>query len=348
MKDRLRWPKRISTKKRKHRSAVWLMLCVTLPWSVAATAGDPADCIQAVEEGQANLAVVRCQNLKSDSAENQYALAFFYLYGLIGEERLQQYALLEAPALSSTEIENIDRSHDLLESAADSGHVDAQFLLAVVLGLSRPDLSKTLASSRLDQSDRRYKQAANADHPAANYHLGMRALNLWSPLGVVIEQPEYEDYLQRASELGIQEATDLLRQARANEARFSHVDTLSADDKEKLAANLWHSDEAGPPAQAIALMEQAAAEGSINAMSRLANHAWPQDRDRAERFLLMGLKKRDPGMMRQLGNFHACLGNGMIAKDHFDQAAMLGDKEAGELLKELKEWGVDGWLCESL
>ncbi|MEM1264064.1 MAG: hypothetical protein AAGH76_16825 [Pseudomonadota bacterium] len=301
----------------------------------------------AVDSGATSLARSICEGLGTASPDSQFAVGYYHLLGVIGEERLRIIVLLGTDELTTSEREHFNKGTSLLRLAAEAGIVDAQYVFGLVSNVSQNANVHVENRAQHDESEKWLIRAADADHPQANLLLGRRALPFAPRFGPFIEKPAYERFLIRAAELGVLDAIDLLKRIEETAAAANDPSTLTPVEKRNLAFDLALRRDPTPP-KAVALMKAAADEHNIEAMLTMARWNWPEAPSVAQEYLLKAAEAGNVNATHGLGELHACTGNVKEARKYFVLAKKLGHAVAALSIEELDEWGIDDWSCQSV
>ena len=309
--------------------------------ATSAHADDALRCFDMVAEGRFDAARPVCHNLELSDPNAAMVFGYYQLYGEVGAERLQKIAVVGIEQATSEERRTLEiaRRHFLV--AAEVGDPIAQMLLSMVVGVFEPPEVNSDGVVYSEEQTRWLIRAAEQGVPEANYQLGIRAL---SPLGTLLIQAEYFPYLQRAAQLGHEEAAERLSEYESA-TKLASADSI--DDAvvlRKHASELWSSPN-GDKREANRLMRLLADAGDEEAMVTAGKWSWPQDTVGALKYLTMAADLDNAEAMTALGNFYACRGDSTQAIRWFTEARDRGDSVARYSLKEMTDWGIDQWEC---
>ena len=309
--------------------------------SAAVYADDAVRCLDLIQAERFDAARPVCRNLELSDPHSAQAFAYFELYGEIGRKRLQVMGMRGADEMTAEEKRTLESARQHFLTAAEAGSPAAQMLLAMTIGILKPAKVEVDGVKYDEEQTYWLKKAAEQGIAEANFQLGVRAL---SPLGTVLVNPEYLPYLERAAQLGDEEAARRLNDYVAAE-QSAVTDNL--DDPEALrrrAKELW-SGPFGDEQEANRLMRLLADAGDEEAMYVAGRWAWPDDVDGARKYLGMAAEAGSDKAMISLGNWYACHGDADEAGRWFRKALAMGHPEARYALNELDEWGLDEWDC---
>lgn len=310
----------------------------------SAQANDALRCLDMVSAGRFDAARSVCRNLELDEPNAAMAFGYYQLYGEVGGERLQKIALLGIGEATPDERRMLESAQQAFLVAAEAGMPNAQMLLSMTIGIFEPAKISADGVSYNEEQTRWLTKAAEQGVPEANYQLGIRAL---SPFGTLLIQPELLPYLERAANLGHEEAAKRLNEYETA-SRLASSDSL--DDPAALrnhAAELWSSPN-GNKQKANRLMRLLADAGDEEAMVIAGKWSWPRDKDGALKYLSMAAALDNAEAMTALGNFYACRQDSTNASQWFTKARDRGDSVARYSLKEMNDWGIDEWECRFL
>ncbi len=312
--------------------------------ATSAHADDALRCLEMVAEGRFDAARPVCRNLELSDPNAAMAFGYYQLYGEVGWERLQKLGVVGIEQATSDERRTLEiaRRHFLV--AAEAGDPNAQMLLSMVIGVFEPAEVSSDGVVYGEEQTRWLIRAAEQGVPEANYQLGIRAL---SPLGTLLIRAELLPYLQRAAQLGHEEAAERLSEY---ETATKLASTDSIDDPvalRKHAAELWSSPN-GDEREANRLMRLLADAGDEEAMVTAGKWSWPEDTEGALKYLTMAADLNNAEAMTALGNFYACRGDSTQAIRWFTEARDRGDSVARYSIKEMTDWGTDEWECRFL
>lgn len=312
--------------------------------ATSAQANDALRCLDMVAEGRFDAARPVCRNLELSDPNAAMAFGYYQLYGEIGGERLQKIALLGIDKATPDERRTLESARRHFLVAAEAGDPNAQMLLSMMIGVFEPAEISADGVTYNEEQTRWLTKAAEQGVPEANYQLGIRAL---SPFGTLLIQPEFLPYLERAAQLGHEEAAERLSEY---ETATKLASTDSLDDPvalRKHAAELWSSPN-GDEREANRLMRLLADAGDEVAMVTAGKWSWPEDAEGALKYLTMAAELNNAEAMTALGNFHACRGDSTKAIRWFTEARDRGDSVARYSLNEMRDWGIDEWECRFL
>ena len=326
------------------RDLNYIAVVVLMAAASSVRANDALRCLDLVEAARLDAASSVCRNLDLSDPNAAQAFAYYKLYGEVGRNRLQTIALqgIDKATLEEKRALESARRHFLV--AAEDGSAVAQMLLAMTIGLIEPAVFESSGPKYGEQRTYWLKRAAEQGVAEANYQLGIRAL---SPFGTMLDHPEYLPYLERAAQLGHEEAAKRLDEY---ETAARLAATGSLDDPAALrkhAAELWASP-TGDVDEANRLMRLLADAGDEEAMLTAGEWAWPEDADAAKKYLGMAADGGNGSAMMALGNWYACRGDAAEASRWFKKALAGNHPEARYALNELSEWGVEEWDCRFL
>jgi len=312
--------------------------------ATTAQANDALRCLDMVSAGRFDAARSVCRNLELSDPNAAMAFAYYQLYGEVGGERLQKISRLGIDKATPEERRTLESARRYFLVAAEAGNPDAQMLLSITIGVFEPAEISADSVTYNEEQTRWLTKAAEQGVPEANYQLGVRAL---SPGGTLLIQPEFLPYLERAVQLGHEEAAERLSKYETATALAS---TDSVDNPAALrrhAAELWSSPN-GDEREANRLMRLLADAGDEEAMVTAGKWSWPEDAEGALKYLSMAAALNSAEAMTALGNFYACRGDSTRAIRWFTEARDNGDSVARYSLKEMTDWGIDEWECRFL
>jgi len=310
----------------------------------AAQANDALRCLNLVSAEQFEAARPVCRNLELNDPDAAMAFAYYQFYGEVGRKRLPKIARLGIDEATSEERRALESARRYFQVAAEAGNPDAQMLLSMAISIFDPPEISADGISYNEEQTRWLTRAAEQGLPEANYELGIRAL---SSGGSLLVQPEFLPYLERAAQLGHEEAADRLSEYKTA-TKLASTDSL--DDPvalRKYAAELWSSPN-GDEREANRLMRLLADAGDEEAMVTAGKWSWPDDGERALKYLTMAAELNNAEAMTALGNLYACRGDAAEAIRWFTEARDRGDSVARYSLKEITDCGIDEWECRFL
>lgn len=326
------------------RSYCWFGVLVFSAIGASAQPNDALRCLDMVAEGRFDEARPVCRNLDLSDPNAAMAFGYYQLYGEVGGERLQKIALRGIEKATSDERRTLESARRHFLVAAEAGDPNAQMLLSMVIGVIEPAEIGADGVTYNGEQTRWLTRAAEQGVPEANYQLGIRAL---SPFGTLLIEPEFLPYLERAANLGHEEAAERLS---AYETATKLAATDSLDDPvalRKHAAELWSSPN-GDEREANRLMRLLADAGDEEAMVTAGKWSWPEDAEGALKYLTMAAELNNAEAMTALGNFYACRGDSAKAIRWLTEARDRGDAVAQYSLNEIRDWGIDEWECKFL
>ena len=325
------------------RRFCYVGVVILLATATTAQANDALRCLDLVSAERFGAARPVCLNLELSDPNGAMAFAYYQLYGEVGGERLQKIALLSIDNATPEERRTLESARRNLQIAAEAGNPGAQMLLSMTIGVFEPAEIGSNGVTYNEEQTRWLTKAAEQDVPEANYQLGIRALSS----GTLLIQSEFLRYLERAAQLGHEEAAKRLDEY---ETATHLAATDSLDDPVALrqhAAELWSSPN-GDKQEANRLMRLLADAGYEEAMVSAGKWSWPEDAEGALRYLSMAAELNNTEAMTALGNFYACRGDSAKAIRWFSDASDEGDAVARYSLKEMTNWGIDEWECRFL
>ena len=326
------------------RSLRLLGIVISFAAASPAQANDALRCMDSVSAGQFDDARSVCRNLELSDPDAAMAFAYYQLYGEVGRARLQKIALLGIGEATARERQTVESARRNFLAAAEAGDRDAQMLLSMTIGVLEPAEVSVDGVAYNEEQTRWLTRAAEQGVPEANYQLGIRAL---SPYRTLLNEPEFLPYLERAAELGHEEAIKRLSEY---QTALKLASTNSIEDPAALrrhAVELWSSRN-GNEREANRLMRLLADNGDEAAMLTAGKWSWPEDTDGALKYLTMAAELNSAEALTALGNLYACRGDSRNAIQWFRKARDRGDSFARYSLKEIAEWGVDEWECRFL
>lgn len=326
------------------RSCYFLGVAVSFAIATSAQANEARHCLDLVAERRFDEARPVCRNLELSNPDAAMAFGYYQLYGEVGGERLQKIALLGIDTATPDERRTLTSARSQFLVAAEAGDPIAQMLLSMMIGVFEPAEVSADGITYNEEQTRWLTKAAEKGVPEANYQLGIRAL---SPSGTLLIQPEFLPYLERAAQLGHEEAAESLNEYETA-TRLASTDSL--DDPvalRKHAAELWSSSN-GDKTEANRLMRLLADAGDEEAMVTAGKWSWPEDAEAALKYLTMAAELNNADAMTALGNLHACRGDSIKATRWFTEARDRGDSVARYSLNEMRDWGIDEWECRFL
>lgn len=326
------------------RSYCLFGVLVLIAIAAPAQANDALRCFDMVAEGQFDAARPICRNLELSDPDAAMAFGYYQLYGEVGAARLQKIALLGIDKATPDERRTLEHARRHFLVAANAGDPNAQILLSMLIGVFEPAQISADGVTYNEEQTRWLTKAAAQGVPEANFQLGIRAL---SPFGTLLIEPEFLPYLERAAQLGHEEAVERLSEYEAA-TRLASTDSL--DNPVALrrhAAELWSSPN-GDKREANRLMRLLADAGDEEAMVTAGKWSWPEDAEGAVKYLTMAAELNNAEAMTALGNFYACRGDSTEAIQWFTKARDRGDSVARYSLNEMRDWGIDEWECRFL
>ena len=313
------------------------------------TADRAEECVAALVESDFESARRLCPELDNGNPLSGMALGWYEIYAVVGSERLQEIALRGIEEASSAELASLDRAASSFLVAAEAGIAEAQFEYARLLGVRRPRPSDLSEYAPDPEYLRWMKKAADQDYPLAIYMLGMQAYSSIVMPGGATADNEFLPYLEKAAELGFEEAQNMLEQYRHDEALPRRAASGDAEAQREYAIDLNFQGRAGNRPElveeALELMKAAADGGDSEALRLAGNWSWPQDPEASENYLLAAAAGQDSKAMMSLGNLYACKGDAKASRRWFVAAQQLKHPEARYAIAELDEWGLDEWDC---
>ena len=313
------------------------------------TADRAEDCVVAIIESDHDAANDVCSELDNDNPLSAMALGWYELYVVVGTERSQKILLRGISEATPDELAAIARATGSFRVAAEAGIAEAQFRYALMLSLSKP-AGINLANSQADPEYLKWmKKAADQDHAGAIHILGMRAYVSMQASAAVPADDEYLPYLERAAELGFEDARLMLQQYRLKAELPARAADGDPQAQKEHAKNLFIEGRAlNKPElveEALELMKAAADGGDSEALLFAGIWSWPRDPLAAENFLLAAAAGQDSKAMMSLGNLYACSGDADASRRWFIAAQQLDHPEARYAIAELDEWGLEEWDC---
>ncbi|MDX1508384.1 MAG: hypothetical protein R3358_08895 [Woeseiaceae bacterium] len=313
------------------------------------TADRAEDCVVAIMKPDHDVANDVCPKLDNGNPLSGMALGWYEVYVVIGAQRMQQLLLQGVDKATPDELAALDRATRSFLVAAEAGLAEAQFRYALMLSLRKPRAT----SLRDFQADTEYlewmKKAADQDHAGAIHILGMRAYATALTSATVPADDEFLPYLERAAELGFEDARLMLQQYRLKATLPERAGDGDPQAQKEYAKNLFSEgrafDRTELVEEALELIKAAADGGDVEALRLAGTWSWPQDPDAAEHYLLAAAAGQDSKAMISLGNLYACNGDEQASRRWFVAAQQLRHPEARYAIAELDEWGLDEWDC---
>lgn len=323
---------------------LWIPIALLTLGPAHALADDFEDCLSFVQEGDIRGAEQSCGKLDQADPFHATALGFFEFYGRIGSDRLRIISVQGIKKATSVEKAALDRAIGYFRRGAEAGLADAQFQYAFATSIKKPK-PENILEFRLDEEHLDWlRKAADQDHRGALSMLASYSAMPDIDDTAEILRPDLLPYLERAAELGDEDAIRLL--GRVEKARQLPAEAEAGDPAaQRIYARKLYSQRPRDTEQALELMRSSADAGDLEAMKYAGLWSWPGNKDDTVKYLKMAAEFSDSKAMMALGNTYACLGDAPESRRWFEKARAMEHPEARYAIAELDEWGIEEWEC---